>query len=99
MGPFFLYLSRKAVHSNFTPEPKYEGSFDGRSFEKPASEAELTDNTLNRPRWLLDQRNSWHGVDFPYHSDTDIETLYRRYCEALRSVDDSAGAVLVKRVA
>ncbi|MDQ8185674.1 sulfatase [Pelagicoccus sp. SDUM812002] len=94
--PFFLYLSHKAVHSNFTPEPKYEGSFGDKPFEKPASERKLTENSLNRPRWLLDQRNSWHGVDFPYHSDADIDYLYRRYCEALSSVDDSVGAVLDK---
>ena len=51
-------------------------------------------NTQNLPRWLLDQRNSWHGVDFPYHSQLDIEQYYKRYCEALCSVDDSVGAVL-----
>ncbi|MDQ8197659.1 sulfatase [Pelagicoccus enzymogenes] len=94
--PFFLYLSHKAVHSNFTPEPKYDGEFAGKQIERPASEAEVIGNELNRPRWLLDQRNSWHGVDFPYHSDADIEYLYRRYCEALSSVDDSVGAVLGK---
>jgi N-acetylglucosamine-6-sulfatase len=46
------------------------------------------------PRWVRDQRNSWHGVEFPYHSDLDIERYYKRYCETLRSVDDSIGRVL-----
>ena len=54
----------------------------------------LSDNKLNRPRWLLDQRNSWHGVDFPYHSELNIEQYYKRYCESLCSVDDSVGAVM-----
>ena len=92
--PFFLYLSHKAVHANFTPEEKYEDKFANKPFQRPASEAKVTGNSRNLPRWLLDQRNSWHGVDFPYHSDLNIEQYYKRYCEALCSVDDSVGAVL-----
>jgi N-acetylglucosamine-6-sulfatase len=91
--PFFLYLSHKAVHANFTPEDKYEGSFKDLPFKRPASEADTADDRL-KPRWLRDQRNSWHGVDFPYHSGLDIEGYYKRYCETLRSVDDSIGRVL-----
>ena len=92
--PFFLYLSHKAVHANFTPEKKYEDKFKGKHFNRPKSEELISDNSVNRPRWLLDQRNSWHGVDFPYHSDLNIEEYYKRYCEALCSVDDSVGAVM-----
>lgn len=92
--PFCLYLSHKAVHANFTPEEKYDRKFADKPFNRPASEKLLTDNKRNLPRWLLDQRNSWHGVDFPYHSDLNIEQYYKRYCEALCSVDDSVGAVL-----
>ncbi len=92
--PFFLYLSHKAVHANFTPEEKYKQKFADKPFNRPASETELTENKLNRPRWLLDQRNSWHGVDFPYHSELNIEQYYKRYCESLCSVDDSVGAVM-----
>jgi N-acetylglucosamine-6-sulfatase len=91
--PFFLYLSHKAVHADFTPEDKYEDSFKDMSFQRPASERETARNLL-KPRWLRDQRNSWHGVDFPYHSDLDIGRYYKRYCETLRSVDDSIGRVL-----
>lgn len=92
--PFFLYLSHKAVHANFTPEKKYDGQFKDKPFQRPQSSAKVTGNSRNLPRWLLDQRNSWHGVDFPYHSDLDIERYYKRYCETLSSVDDSVGAVL-----
>jgi N-acetylglucosamine-6-sulfatase len=91
--PFFLYLSHKAVHANFTPEPKYDGKFKDLKFVRPASEASTPTNLL-QPRWLRDQRNSWHGVDFPYHSALDIERYYKRYCETLCSVDDSVGRVL-----
>ena len=91
--PFFLYLSHKAVHANFTPEEKYENSFKDLTFKRPASELETASDPL-KPRWLREQRNSWHGVDFPYHSELDIELYYKRYCETLRSVDDSIGRVL-----
>ncbi|MGJ8726404.1 MAG: sulfatase family protein [Roseibacillus sp.] len=91
--PFFLYLSHKAVHANFTPEPKYEDSLKDLPFDRPATEASTPDN-LNQPRWLRDQRNSWHGVDFPYHSELNVERYYKRYCESLRSVDDSVGRVM-----
>jgi N-acetylglucosamine-6-sulfatase len=91
--PFCLYLSHKAVHANFTPEDKYENSFKDLPFKRPESES-TTAGDLLKPRWLRDQRNSWHGVDFPYHSKLDIESYYKRYCETLRSVDDSIGRVL-----
>lgn len=92
--PFFIYLSHKAVHANFTPEEKYEDSLAQLPFRRPLSEADTEANYHLKPRWLRDQRNSWHGVDFPYHSELDIERYYKRYCEALRSVDDSIGRVL-----
>ena len=92
--PFFLYLSHKAVHGPFTPEPKYEDTLKDTPFNLPTSSQRQSNNLLNRPRWLLDQRNSWHGMDFPLHSGTSIEAFYKSYCEALRSVDDSIGAVL-----
>ena len=94
--PFFLYLSHKAVHANFTPEEKYKDRFADKPFQRPASETKITDNKRNLPRWLLDQRNSWHGVDFPYHSELNVEGYYKRYCEALCSVDDSVGRVMDK---
>ncbi len=92
--PFFLYLSHKTVHDPFTPEDKYRGKLAQTPFVRPRSAEPDKDNLRNRPRWLLDQRNSWHGMDFPLHSADDIEALYKNYCEALCSVDDSVGAVL-----
>jgi N-acetylglucosamine-6-sulfatase len=44
--------------------------------------------------WVQNQRNSWHGVDFPYHSDLDIGEYYKRYAETLLGIDDSTGRVL-----
>ncbi len=92
--PFFLYLSHKAVHANFTPAERHEGSLNDAPFERPSSEANTAENYRGKPRWLRDQRNSWHGVDFPYHSELDIENYYKKYNEALRAVDDSLGRVM-----
>lgn len=94
--PFFLYLSHKAVHGPWTPEPQYEGSLAEADFELPPSSQLFTHNRRNRPRWLLDQRNSWHGMDFPLHTAASVEAYYKRCCEALRSVDDSIGAVMTQ---
>ena len=92
--PFFLYLSHKAVHGPFTPEPQYKGTLSDQPFTLPPSSVHLLKNQLNRPRWLLDQRNSWHGMDFPLHTENSVESFYKSYCEALCSVDDSIGVVL-----
>lgn len=93
-NPFFLYLSHKAVHANFTPAERHEGAFADKPFTPPESQSNATEADELKPRWLRDQRNSWHGVDFPYHSELDIERYYKRYCEALSAVDDSVGTVL-----
>jgi len=92
--PFMLYLSHKAVHGNFIPEPAYRGRFSDKPFTLPESARPVMDNRLNRPRWLLDQRNSWHGMDFPLHTDETMERLYKSCCETLCSVDDSIGAIM-----
>ena len=94
--PFFLYLSHKAVHADFTPAERHAGRLDDAPFKRPASEADTPENYRNKPRWLRDQRNSWHGVEFPYHSNLDIESYYKRYSEALSGVDDSIGRVVAQ---
>lgn len=92
--PFFLYLSHKGVHANFTPAERHKGRYADVEIVPPATQADTAENYEGRPRWLKDQRNSWHGVGFPYHSNLDIAQYYRNYCEALLSVDDSIGTVL-----
>lgn len=92
--PFFLYLSHKAVHAEFTPAPRHAGQFAGRTWKRPPSMPLTEEMAKNQPRWLRDQRNSWHGVDFPYHSDLDIDEYYRAYGETLSAVDDSVGRIL-----
>jgi N-acetylglucosamine-6-sulfatase len=59
-----------------------------------ATFANTPENNAGEPRRARDQRNSWQGADFPYHSDLDIGQYYKRYCETLLGVDDSVGHVL-----
>ena len=90
--PFFLYLSHKAVHSEFIPAGRHKGRYAGKTVTPPASQAANTD-PMGRPMWTQNQRNSWHGVDFPYHSNLDIADYHRRYCETLLAVDESLGRI------
>ena len=62
--PYFLYLSHKAVHSEFIPADRHKGKFKDQKFVPPPS---LTADATDRPMWVQNQRNSWHGVDYPYH--------------------------------
>ncbi len=92
--PFFLYLSHKAVHSEFVPAARHQGRYEGKPFTPPATMADTASNYEGKPMWVRNQRNSWHGVDFPYHSALDIAQYYRRYAETLLAVDDSLGRIV-----
>jgi N-acetylglucosamine-6-sulfatase len=92
--PFFLYLSHKAVHSNFVPAERHKGRYDKKPFVAPKTMADTPENYDGKPMWVRNQRNSWHGVDFPYHSDLNIAEYYRRYAETLLSVDESVGRIV-----
>ena len=92
--PFFLYLSHKAVHSEFIPAARHKGRYRTRPFVPPKTMADTPENYAGKPMWLRNQRNSWHGVDFPYHSDLDIADYYRQYAETLLAVDDSLGRIV-----
>ncbi len=89
--PYFVYLSHKAVHSEFIPAERHKDKFKGQKFVPPPS---LTAEAIDRPMWVQNQRNSWHGVDYPYHSTLDIAEYYQRYAEALCAVDESVGRIL-----
>ncbi|HTE17330.1 MAG TPA: sulfatase [Armatimonadota bacterium] len=91
--PFFLYLSHKAVHSDFIPAERHKGRYAGRPFQPPKTMADTPENAAGKPMWVRNQRNSWHGVDFPYHSALDIAEYYRRYAETLLAVDESVGRI------
>jgi N-acetylglucosamine-6-sulfatase len=101
--PFFLYLSHKGVHndyvpatrsSDFIPAERHRGRFEGRTFTPPKSQSYPPGQEELRPRWVRDQRSSWHGVGFPYHSTLDVGHFFKRYAETLLAVDESVGRVL-----
>ena len=46
---------------------------------------------VRTPVWVLNQRNSWHGSDFPYHSELPLKEFKRQYHRTLSAVDDSIG--------
>lgn len=92
--PYFMYLSHKAVHSEFIPAERHKGRFKDKTFVYPPTMAATGEMAQNRPMWVQNQRNSWHGVEFPYHSKLDIAEYYKAYAETLLAVDESVGALL-----
>jgi N-acetylglucosamine-6-sulfatase len=91
--PFFLYLSHKAVHSEFIPAERHKGRYASKPFTPPKTMPDTPENYDGKPMWVRNQRNSWHGVDFAYHSNLDIADYYRRYTETLLAVDESIGRI------
>jgi N-acetylglucosamine-6-sulfatase len=96
--PFMLYLSHKAVHDNFTPAERHAGRYDDEPFPTPVTQVNTPENYDGKPMWVYNQRNSWHGVDYPFHftreDEGGIQRLYQHYTEALLAVDESVGRVM-----
>ncbi len=113
--PFFVYLSHKGVHDNFSPAKRHRGSYADKELVLPPSfnipkygitALPSIDPVTGKaaagkdyyglemmPDWVKNQRESWHGVDYSYHGRPwDVQV--RNYCETLRSVDESIGAIL-----
>ena len=94
--PFLLYLSHKGVHGLYDPAPRHRDRYKNARFTPPATMANTSDNYAGKPMWVRDQRNSWHGVEFPYYgrSKQSIAEMYKHYCEMILSIDDSVGRVM-----
>ncbi|HNY40296.1 MAG TPA: sulfatase [Bryobacteraceae bacterium] len=92
--PYFMYLSHKAVHAEFEPATRHKDMYKEAKFIYPPTMVATGEMAQHRPKWVQDQRNSWHGVEYPYHSSLDIADYYKRYAETLMGVDDSIGRVL-----
>ncbi len=95
--PFFLYLSHKAVHAPMQPAKRHLGIYKNQPYKVPATYFQTVADDykkLNWPEWVKQQRYSWHGVDYMYHTHQPIEELVQNYCETLMGVDESVGAVL-----
>jgi len=92
--PFFAYISHKAVHAGFEPASRHQTKYSDVEIKYPETYADTPANYHLKPKWVKDQRNSWHGVDFPYHSTLDVREYFRKYCQALAAVDESIARVL-----
>lgn len=125
--PFFLYLSHKAIHSEFDAAKQDRGRYHGKPIPNPEThdltEAEIVDemkimhrqkstrskeaggkdwknppvdgvNYDGIPQWVINQRESWHGVDYAYHRPGYLDTVIWRYTETLYSMDREIGRVL-----
>jgi len=89
--PFMLYISHKAVHSDFVAADRHIGRYRDTQLKLLENYQDLE----AAPRWLINQRNSRHGADFGYNlADFDLNTYYQRYCETLLSVDENLGRIL-----
>lgn len=108
--PFFIYLAHKGVHSEFFPAKRHEGKYAGLPIVTPPSMyITATDsskyfgistppatkvNYADIPKWVRNQRYSWHGVDYMYHGAIKFDEFYRRYLETLQGVDESIQRVM-----
>jgi N-acetylglucosamine-6-sulfatase len=89
--PYFMYLSHKAVHGDFVPAERHDGHYRGNAVTPPAS---MKPDVKGRPMWVQNQRNSWHGVEYPYHTPMTLDHYYQQYAETLMAVDENVGRVL-----
>jgi N-acetylglucosamine-6-sulfatase len=94
--PFLLYLSHKGVHGLYDPAPRHRDRYQDANFAAPTTMANTPQNYAGKPMWVQDQRNSWHGVEFPYYgrSKQSVAEMYKHYCEMILSIDDSVGRVM-----
>ena len=92
--PFFMYLSHKAVHADFSPAERHADQYAGKKIPVPVSQANTEENYKGKPLWVKNQRNSWHGVDFPYHSPLNVQAYKMQYHRALSAVDEGLGRIL-----
>lgn len=94
--PFLLYLSHKGVHGLYDPAPRHLDRYKDASVTPPVTMEDTIENRAGKPMWVLDQRNSWHGVEFPYYgrSKQSVTEMYRHYCEMIVSIDESVGRVM-----
>jgi arylsulfatase A-like enzyme len=90
-APFMLYLGHKAVHAFFEPAERHLGAYNDVEIEDVTPSLE---EMKKEPLWVQNQRNSWHGADYPYHSKLSLQEYRRDYYETLSAVDDSLGRLM-----
>jgi N-acetylglucosamine-6-sulfatase len=89
--PWMMHLAHKAVHAEFIPAARHAGRYAKETFRYPET---MKANVPGRPMWVENQRNSWHGVDYPYHGTLDVGDYYKRYMETLLAVDEGLAQIM-----
>ncbi len=98
--PFVLYLSFKAPHFPFEPAPRHRGRYDSAPVRYPDTMANTEENYATQPRWVRERRYGIHGVDhmetgrFDQDPVPSFPELFRRYSEAVHTIDENVGRVL-----
>ncbi|MBM4002487.1 MAG: sulfatase [Planctomycetes bacterium] len=95
--PWALCVGHKAPHSFYTPEPKYEHTFDSVRVPYPQTAFNLSD----KPAWIKERLYTWHGIYGPLfdwrkkfpddrpEAVKDFENMVHGYWGTILSVDDS----------
>lgn len=92
--PWFMYVSHKAAHADFLPPNRHAFKYEEEPFTPPVTWVEKPEVFVDVPRWVMNQRNSRHGVEFAYYMNLDLEKYYKRYCETILAVDESVGRLV-----
>ncbi len=97
--PWFLCLSHKAIHENWTPAARHHEAYIDEEIIYPASYADTEENYEGKPEWLRKQRKSWHGAERDYANIDNVEgdnlaRLTQLYAECMLGVDESVGKVV-----
>ena len=93
--PASFYTSAKPITGKSHPYgyEKYIGTEKDQIASPAKGEAYYGKNRV--PDWQKMQRESWHGVDYMYHAQhVNLETLIKRNCELILSLDESIGSIL-----
>lgn len=87
--PFFMYLSHKSIHEDFTPAPRHEGRYKEVSIPPPTP----MENQVEKPQWVKRQRKSWHGAEREYSIQNygSYTSFFQKYSECMLGVDESIG--------
>lgn len=87
-GPFFLFLSHKAVHSPFEPAPRHRDQYAHETMPRPKSMVYRDDWYESKPEWVKHRRPTRHGVDGAMGHLAPLDELYRGYCQCLSAIDE-----------
>jgi len=92
--PYFLYVSHKSIHGPFTPADRHQYAYHDLEIPRPPSFADTEENYAGKPRWVIRQRKSHHGVERSALKNSEgFDSLFRRYSACMLAVDDGVGRI------